>query len=680
MRVLFLFLGLALGITTGFLRDAIPWVIALLIAVVIFLLSLKKKEAVWYGLSLLLGVGLGLLGRIPHAEGTIEYQGIVIRRSENYVILWRPFFMAYCPCKENSFQIGDILNIQGNLEKISFATYESRFDFGAFLESNGVLYGFDYPRIEPRFLFPVRFRAIENAFLSKFSNETSSLLRSLLFSTQDDSETIAALREMNLLFLWSTSGLLCGRILDGIQGILRKACNTDKKADFWLLVIGTCYIPLGLRKVGIARALLVRLLRYFNNHSKLFPKKLISLEIISLSGIAILLISPFQVFQKGFLLGFGISLVFSLFGKVFERIENKKARKIASLALVQAIVLPLTMNETGRFHLLTPVFSLLTTPIALAFTVFGLFAFLIFPMVPVMNLLGENLGQFLRKLAELDIAISLPPWSKGFLVSYYVVLLIVLIACESGVPSLRRVPTGILTATYLFSLFPIPPLFSQEVTFLNVGQGDAILVRDRSTAVLIDTGGTNQFDLATESLIPYLRKHRIYHLDCVIGSHHDFDHIGAYESLASHFEVRSFVDDKGDFPLEIGTLRFENLNVFSADEENEASLVLKLDFMGQSWMFMGDAPVEIERQILSSGADVDCDVLKVGHHGSNTSSSMAWLVACSPSVAVISVGAKNHYGHPNAEVIERLESLGIEIRRTDEEGTIRYAKACVPWV
>ena len=208
MRVLFLFLGLALGIAAGFLRQAIPWVIALLIACVIFLLSLKKKEAAWYGISLLLGVGIGLLGRIPHAEGTIEYEGIVIRRSENYVILWRPFFMVYCPCKDNSFQIGDVLSVQGRLRELSFTTYESRFDFGAFLESNGVRYGFDYPRIETTFSFPLRLRALEKQFLDNFSEETSSLPRSFLFSNQDDSETISALRDMNLLFLWSSFGLL----------------------------------------------------------------------------------------------------------------------------------------------------------------------------------------------------------------------------------------------------------------------------------------------------------------------------------------------------------------------------------------------------------------------------------------------------------------------------------------
>ena len=680
MRVLFLFLGLALGIATGFLRETIPWVIALLIVCVIFLLSLKKKEAAWYGISLLLGVGIGLLGRIPHAEGTIEYQGIVIRRSENYVILWRPFFMVYCPCKENSFQIGDVLRVQGRLEKLSFTTYESRFDFGAYLESNGIVYGFDFPDIEGVFLFPLRLRGLEESFLGKFSEETASLLRSLLFSNQDDSETMAVLRQMNLLFLWSSSGLLCGRILDGIQTILRKACSSDKKADSWLLVILICLIPLGLRKVGIVRVLLVRALRYLNAHTKAFPRKLISVEILSLSGLAILFLSPFQVFQKGFLLGFGISLTFALFGKYFERIENKKARKVASFALVQAIVLPLAMNETGRLHLLTPAFSLLTGPLAIGFAVLGMFAFLITPMVPFMNGLGRILSSFLQKLAEIDLSISLPPWSNAFVFLYYAVLVVALIAFESGLPSLWRIPTAILITGYLVSLLPIQPLFSQEVAFINVGQGDAILVRDRSTAVLIDTGGTIQFDLATETLIPFLRKNRIYRLDCVIASHHDYDHIGAYESLKNHFEVRDFVDDKDRFPLTVGNLRFENLNTFEANEENEASLVLKLDFMGQSWMFMGDAPIGIERKIIASGADVDCDVLKVGHHGSNTSSSMAWLVACSPSVAVISVGASNYYGHPNEEVLERLEALGIEIRRTDWEGTIRYAKVVAPWV
>ena len=91
---------------------------------------------------------------------------------------------------------------------------------------------------------------------------------------------------------------------------------------------------------------------------------------------------------------------------------------MASFALVQAIVLPLAMNETGRLHLLTPAFSLLTGPLAIGFAVLGMFAFLITPMVPFMNGLGRILSSFLQKLAEIDLSISRPPWSNAFVFLY----------------------------------------------------------------------------------------------------------------------------------------------------------------------------------------------------------------------------------------------------------------------
>ena len=100
--------------------------------------------------------------------------------------------------------------------------------------------------------------------------------------------------------------------------------------------------------------------------------------------------------------------------------------------------------------------------------------------------------------------------------------------------------------------------------------------------------------------------------------------------------------------------------------------------MGYSFLFTGDAPVSIEKQILEDNPGISCDILKVGHHGSDTSTCAEFLDALKPKEAVISVGYKNHYGHPKKEVVERLEERGIRIRRTDEEGTITYARRR-PW-
>ena len=226
--------------------------------------------------------------------------------------------------------------------------------------------------------------------------------------------------------------------------------------------------------------------------------------------------------------------------------------------------------------------------------------------------------------------------------------------------------------SYCVSYLPWPYLCTQQVSFINVGQGDAILLRDHDKVVLLDTGGIKSFDIAKETLIPYLHKNRIYHIDALIASHHDYDHIGGKDSLMSSFNVKAFYDDASQFPLDVGCMHFENLNIYDYEEENDRSLVFLLSFMGKRWLLTGDAPEKVESRIIEDHPDLDCGILKAGHHGSSTSSSASFLDAVTPEVAIISCGWGNKYGHPNQDVLERLNERHISIRRTDLEGTITY--------
>ena len=188
---------------------------------------------------------------------------------------------------------------------------------------------------------------------------------------------------------------------------------------------------------------------------------------------------------------------------------------------------------------------------------------------------------------------------------------------------------------------------------------------------MIDTGGYKSFDMATETLIPFMNKKKITHINALILTHDDFDHSGAKDSLIENFKVDNLLTNKTQFPYKIGDLNIENLNTFDFTEENDSSLVLSLEFIGKKFLFTGDASVNTEEKILEK-YNVDCDILKVGHHGSNTSTSEKFLKAASPDEAVISCGAKNYYGHPHKEIIDRLNKYNVKIRRTDIEGTICY--------
>ena len=227
---------------------------------------------------------------------------------------------------------------------------------------------------------------------------------------------------------------------------------------------------------------------------------------------------------------------------------------------------------------------------------------------------------------------------------------------------------GFLTVNFL----PVENLLTQEVSFINIGQGDATLIRKGSVSVLVDTGGSLYQDLANESLIPYFRKKRIYDIDALVITHNDFDHNGAASSLCENFKVRQILDKKSDFPYKIGGITLYNLNKENYNNDNENSLVLYFSMWGKKFLIMGDASIEVEKQILLDNPNLDCDILRVGHHGSNTSTSPEFISKITPSESIISVG-KNYYGHPHKDVIYTLEKYNVRIRRTDLEGTITYS-------
>ena len=141
-----------------------------------------------------------------------------------------------------------------------------------------------------------------------------------------------------------------------------------------------------------------------------------------------------------------------------------------------------------------------------------------------------------------------------------------------------------------------------------------------------------------------------------------------------NFKVKQYYSNHEFQTTQVGDIYLENLNTYLADDENDTSLVFNVSFMGKKWLFTGDASVAVEHDMISKGADLDCDVLKVGHHGSKSSTSEEFLLSTTPTEAIISCGAKNSYHHPDKEVIDRLTAHGVKIRYTKQEGTISYVQ------
>lgn len=234
-----------------------------------------------------------------------------------------------------------------------------------------------------------------------------------------------------------------------------------------------------------------------------------------------------------------------------------------------------------------------------------------------------------------------------------------------------------------------------EVHYIDVGQGDATLIKCGSHAMLIDGGNNNKG--TTVQL--YLKKQGVESLDYVIGTHPDADHIGGLDVIVYKYncdtvimpdyekdtktyqELVDVIHDKNmkiTYPVvgeqyALGEAKFTiiapNSNSYGGNA-NDYSVAILLEYGKNRFLFTGDAEEASEAEMFTNGIDISADVYKVAHHGSRSASTQEFLNAVHPKYAVISCGEGNSYGHPHAEVLNRLRSMGVEVFRTDEQGSI----------
>jgi competence protein ComEC len=230
-----------------------------------------------------------------------------------------------------------------------------------------------------------------------------------------------------------------------------------------------------------------------------------------------------------------------------------------------------------------------------------------------------------------------------------------------------------------------------KVSFLDVGQADAILIQDGQDNMLIDAGNTED----GPKLVTYLKNNGIDTFKYVVGTHAHEDHIGGMSDIVNNFTIENYYmpdvltttktfedlldalnnkNIKLQTPSINDTFTLNNANFkvlyVGTDSENlnNSSIVLKMTYGNMKFLFMGDATNTVEKAIIND--DLAADVLKVGHHGSSTSSSQDFLNKVSPKYAVISVGKDNTYNLPSAKTITKLDNLNVKVYRTDELGTI----------
>ncbi|HCC34389.1 MAG TPA: MBL fold metallo-hydrolase [Ruminococcaceae bacterium] len=236
-----------------------------------------------------------------------------------------------------------------------------------------------------------------------------------------------------------------------------------------------------------------------------------------------------------------------------------------------------------------------------------------------------------------------------------------------------------------------------RVHFIDVGQADCMLIQSGEHAALIDAGNNADSLLVTD----YLKNAGVEKLELAVATHAHEDHIGGMAAVVDSFEIETLLMQKSPPGSESDTKTYENLLEAVADknqnvelpepgksyavgdftltvagpfeefeDENDRSIIIKAVAEDVSFLFMGDAEKGAELSLIENRADLDADILKVGHHGSNSSSTKEFLWTAKPSYAVIMVGRNNRYNHPGTDALDRIGKLEIPVYRTDASGTV----------
>lgn len=442
---------------------------------------------------------------------------------------------------------------------------------------------------------------------------------------------------------------------------------------------------------------------------------------LMIAAFMMLVYQPENLFDISFQLSFGATagLIF-LYPKIISYLNNLPVWFSAPFAVTlsaQLSVLPIISWYFKSISLSSFVANLVVVPIIEFAVVLGLIASTLGAIIEPANLLWsicnsliELVVQMTKQLAAVPGAsIYIPPIGFWGGAVYYALL----IWSFGYVPRTVPLPAEIcnkwpkavslvslITAIVLALWINYPRTLS--VHFIDVGQGDAILViTPHRHAILIDSGGsagqTNDFDIGERVVLPYLKHYGILDIDYMILTHGHQDHAGGAAAIVSGITVRNIMVAREEFTpavnmainkaadsVFIPTYKNQQISIdgtviniihdgnIGKKSANESSTVIRVSFGKHSFLVTGDLEAKNEMAILAERIPITSTVLKVGHHGSKTSTTEAFLAAVQPQYAVISVGYNNRFGHPHSEVINRLSQHGVEVFRTDESGAVVF--------
>ena len=593
---------------------------------------------------------------------------------------------------KEQIKLGTIINLDGSLTKPLNNTIPNTFNYNKYLQSKGIMWLLEVDKYEITGIKNQPMYVIKNFITSRIEKygNTKHYLNTFILGDMKtlDNETYLFYQKNGVTHLFAVSGMhitIFTVIL--IQG-LKKLKVSELKTYLIAIAFVAFYANLTNNPPSILRAglffALLALDKVFYTHIKTF-------NILLLTGSILIFINPYIVIDIGFQYSFATSLGLILASeKLTDKNYVMNLFKTSVVAFLFSV--PISLNNFYEINLLSCLNNIIFVPlITIIVYPLSLIVFIIPFIEPLLHLtivIMENFNTFLGSITIFTFVLAKLPFILSIL--FYLILII---AIKQNKNRLMVFLLAILIGNKLkFNFDP-----AGYVYFLDVGQGDSaiIIAPYNKEVIMIDTGGKlpfpkgawaekNRTSKLSDNTIIFLKSLGIKKIDTMILTHGDEDNMGEALNILKQMKVDKIILNRGDTnkneaeiiaaykdivtSYEKKHLNLEIFNIPILNDENDDSTIAKLEIYNYKMLFMGDASKKTEALIIDK--DIKADLIKLGHHGSKTSSDEEFLKKVSPNIGIISSGRNNRYKHPSLETIQALNKLRINYYNTQNKGTI----------
>jgi len=600
---------------------------------------------------------------------------------------------------QRKIAIGDDLCLFGTLKYPPNARVENGFSYRKYLKRQNTFYLMELEGINKVKSNKNFYYIVKNAIHKKIKKATKSYpyLETFILGNDDNirKSVKESFRQNGISHLFAISGMHITWLSSLLLFLLKKLSFKEKPrylivSTFLIFYLLLTFSPSVLRATLFFLLFCVNKIFYF--HIKPFSLFLITLSIS-------LIINPYFIYDIGFQYSFLISATLIVASNYINKSKNYFFKLLRTSCLSFFAGTLVSLNHFYELNFLSIFYNLIYVPF-LTIVIFPL-SLLTF-LFPILDYILYLLLIILEKSSCLlsNLSIGKIILGKPSIVLFLFYLFFFIIFLWNLHKNQKAYWWGFLFLFFLHFLLPYAKQ-SQYLLMLDIGQGDSILIKSKNEVMLVDTGGVKSFmkeefsprektALVEKITIPYLKSQGIRRIHKLILSHGDFDHLGEAEILLKHFKVDSIYINsnqlnkleksleknhgvtilKKNMTFWVGDIAFYSLNGDLKDE-NDSSIVLLGEIGKKRILLMGDASCKTEAKILEEYDLEPVSILKVGHHGSKSSSCEAFLDTIKPEIALISAGIDNKFHHPHKIVRERFEKRKIKYFVTSEKGSIK---------